>query len=158
MHCIQFSNGGVVEILAFANSVAQAEELVKRCAVARVEASCGEARAKAAMVEPEGEGLYLRQQDDGSIEVRSRRVSKAEDGWFFSGTVEIVDESNGRVAAVEFDATSLHPDSSAVLLMPALQAVRPAEVALAPPAIADVAGKPWLTELKTHPKFAFAPV
>jgi hypothetical protein len=158
MHCIQLQKGTAVEILAFADSAGQAEALVAQCAAARVEAANGAERAAAAFTPPEGEGLYLvKGADLLSVELRRKRVSKSADGWIFAGTVEIVDETEGHVVAVEFDVDALHPDTSAVVPVQSLGALRPPQPA--PRTIQIVKErriKPWLTELKTHPKFCFA--
>ena len=158
MHCILLRDTDVVEILAFADSAGQAEGLVAQCAAARVEAASGAERAAHAFTAPDGEGLYLVKSEDAlAVELRRKRVVKTDDGWIFSGTVDLVDEHAGKIVAIEFDADALHPDTSAVVPMQTLGAIHPPQPA--PRAIHIVKQqrtKPWLKELKTHPKFAFA--
>lgn len=161
MFVVQFvAKDGTVNVLAFAASGKQAEDLVDKCAVQRVADRSGSERADGAYERPDGEGHYLVPGEDlCTVHVWSRKMNRAEDGWIFAGTVELVDAEVGAVRAIEFDAQALHCDSDAVVPIASMhctpQAIGAGYRRTATTALQKTTPSPWLKELKKHPKFAF---
>ena len=152
---------GTQSILAFAGNAAQAEDLVNKCAIEHIASVSGRERADKAYDAPEGEGLYLKTTEiPDCVEVWRKQIKKGEDGWIFSGTVELVDAQYGAVKAIEFDVDKLHCDSVAVVPIRSITSATSIETSTAfrpfiMPAKLTNKTTPYLRELKTHPKFQF---
>lgn len=165
MYVVQLSGiEGMQSILAFARTAAQAEDLVNKCATEHIALVNGQERADKAYDAPGGEGLYLRKTETPDcVEVWRKQVKKGDDGWIFSGTVELVDAQYGAVKAIEFDVDKLHCESVAVVPIRSIASAQTIETSTAfrpfiLPTKLPNKTTPWLRELKTHPKFQFQSV